>query len=225
VSDPGIEKGKKRRRRSARAYVNVARLSPDEIRDRLAAVADYFPPDDDGDDAGARGKAIAAAGIPPRFPDYAAERVSESLNAGHAAASPGDHGRGAGRPGEVSWGHPDLRQSSVSFGDVIARLRTQRGDALDPPGRDPGAGNGMGGFAYAGQVALRAFDAAGEAGAYRGMDPRNQSPARPDYHPARGSGTPPNGSHSTASPASMPRQSMKNSDRLEIMKETMRRIG
>jgi hypothetical protein len=224
VNEPSIEKGKKRRRRSARAYVNVDRLSPDEIRDRLAAVADYFPPDDD-DDAAARGKAIAAAGIPGGLPDYAAERVSESLGAGHAAPSPGDHGRGQGRAAEVAFNHPDLRQSNVSFGDVIARLRTQRGDALDPPGRDPGAGNGMGGFAYAGQVALRAFDAAAEAGAYRGMNPRDSNPVRPDYHPARGSGTPPNGSHSTAGPTSMPRQSMKNSEALALMKTTMRRIG
>jgi hypothetical protein len=216
---PDVEKGKKRRRRSARAYVNVDRLSPDEIRDRLAAVADYFPSDDDDDDAAARGKAIAAAGIPGGLPDYAAERVSESLTAGHQAPSPGDHGRGQGRAAEVAFNHPDLRSSSVNFTDVLARLRTVRGDNnFNSPLDDQIA---PGGFSEVGRVALGLFNARAQAGAYQGMNPYDPSPARPDYHQARGSGTPPNGSHNVAGPTSMPRQSMKASDRVALMKDML----
>ena len=106
---------------------------------------------------------------------------------------------------------------------VIAEFKDfiLRGNVVDLGVPDGTAG----GFSHAGEVALHSFDAAMMAGSYWGMQPVDHDPLRPDYHPARGSGTPPNGSHSTASPASMPRQSMKNSDRLEIMKETMRRIG
>jgi hypothetical protein len=51
------------------------------------------------------------------------------------------------------------------------------------------------------------------------MQPVNPSPQRPDWHPARGSATSPNGSHSTGNPLGNAPMSAKASDRRAIMKD------
>ena len=136
--------------------------------------------------------------------------------------------RGARNSGRVAVNHPDLRQSNTDFSEAFSRLHTARGDRLDPPGADPMAdGNMLGGFSHPGEVALRLFDAAGMAGSFRGMQDVNPDPLRPADHIARTSATADDGSHSCESQqqaCSTPRQSMKASDRLRVMKETMRII-
>lgn len=145
------------------------------------------------------------------------DRLSEPITAGHAAISTGDYGAGAGRSRELAYRHPDLRQSNTSFNEVIARLHTERGDRS-------AAEIGLAGFAYQGTATVHHLDAAGEAGSYIGMRGVNPSPARPDYHQARGSATPATPGHSLDNPISRPKQSMKSSP-LDIMKSTMRVIS
>lgn len=48
MSEPKPKPKPKKRRRSARVYVNVGQLTPQEIAERLAVVASFFPPDEDG---------------------------------------------------------------------------------------------------------------------------------------------------------------------------------
>jgi hypothetical protein len=152
--------------------------------------------------------------------NYAADRVSEPLADGHAAYSTGDHGVGQGRNNALAAGHQDLRQSNTSFDNVIATLRTERGDRT-------AAENGLGGFAYAGEVALRAFAARDQAGTYAGMNPVSTDPSRQAAHQSRGSGTPANPVNPSGQYASQsrPRPSMKNSDALDIIKNAMRANG
>lgn len=143
--------------------------------------------------------------------DYAGHRVSAPITEGHASPSTGDHGVGQGRGSHIAAHHPDLRQSNTSFDSVLATLRTVRGDRT-------AAEIGLAGFAEAGEVTVRQFDAAGQAGHYHDMQPVNPSPQRPDWHQARGSATSPNGGHSLASPQSNA-VAMKASDAREIMKQ------
>ena len=122
-----------------------------------------------------------------------------------------------------------LRQSSTER-SPFTRLRTARGDRMDPPGADPHAtGNVLGGFSHPGEAVLRTLDAAAHAGEYR--DPRggdvlnqvNYSPYRPDSHQIP-TGSADNGSHSNGSQqgaACPPRQSMKNSEARELIKKAM----
>lgn len=120
----------------------------------------------------------------------------------------------------VAVNHPDLRQSSTDASTVIARLRTARGNVQDigfgPDSAVPG------GFSHAGEVALHLFDAAGDAGSFAGMMPVSGDPLRPaDHQAASGSS---NGSHRSSSQqaaCSTPRDSMKASDRLAIIKAAM----
>ena len=80
AAEPDIEK-KRKRRRSARVYVNVDDLSPAEIAERLAAVAQYFPSDDED-------QAVAK-------PDTAKRRISQAerrrLAADHKALPDGSY--------------------------------------------------------------------------------------------------------------------------------------
>ena len=282
MSEP-VEKGKKRRRRSARVYVNANK----PLAVNVPEIAALFPPDEDDDDDGAvradarkrdysqserrrlarEGNALGNGSYPIKDAEdlhnaavlartghgdvegarkliarrakelgvadplesseksifnhvdpytgaeHASNRVSAPLDdLGHASPSTGDHGVGQGRSSFIAAHHPDLRQSSTSFDDVLARLRTVNGDNA----------NGDRDITHTpGEVALRMFDAAGQAGHYHGMGPVNPSPERPDWHQHRDSATPPNGSHSLADPGShagAPGR-MKNSDRLELMKQ------
>ena len=128
----------------------------------------------------------------------------------------------------LAMGHPDLRQSNTNFSDVLANMRTARGNIVDLGVNE----HTPGGFSHAGEVALRLFDAAGQAGQYS-FDSNashaqrtfpSANPLRPDYHQSRGSATPANGSHSLGNATSAPRQSMKGSEALSIMKDTQRVI-
>lgn len=150
---------------------------------------------------------------PPRSPGAAqmAQVTSSDRGSGYPSADAYNTGRG-GTSSNVAWNHPDLRQSNVNFKDVLANLRTVRGNVVDAgiPDSSPG------GFSHPGQVALASFDAANQAGSYRGMQSVNHNPARPDYHQERGSATAPNGSHSLSDPASHVRKS-----RVDIMREAL----
>jgi hypothetical protein len=147
---------------------------------------------------------------------YAEGRTSAPLTEGHASPSTGDHGVGQGRSSFLAAHHPDLKQSNTSFDQVITRLQTVNGD-----------GNGDRSTTYtAGEVGLRMFNAAGQAGHYHDMAPVDPSPQRPDWHTARNSATPPNGSHSTGRPlGNAPMAAKSGSEQLEVMKQTMRFPG
>jgi hypothetical protein len=209
VSEPDIEKKRKKRRRSARVYINANR----PLAVPLDEIAAHFPADDADDDGNAE-KGSTTMGNPhqPGGRSPADARVSPSRVVGGQAPSTGDHGASADPmrpvgPRELAWRHPDVRQSNVSFNDVVARLRTA------PPEDASRA------ITYCpGEVALSLFNARGQAGSYPGMQPVGHAPQRPDYGPARQSGTPPNGSHSTANANRPPTQAMKGSEALSIMK-------
>lgn len=165
-------------------------------------------------DMGKSAEQMAASATMYGRPDVAAfndGRVSESLgrDQGHASVSSGDHGAGMGRNDHVAFSHPDLRQSNVDFSTVLANLRTVRGNTMDSGIPDSTAG----GFSVAGQVALQSFDAANQAGNYRGMQPVNHSPARPGYHQSRQHS--PNGSHSLGNPES---NAVSTKSRVDVMK-------
>jgi len=280
VTEP-VEKGKERRRRSARVYVNANK----PLAVNVPEIAALFPPDEDDDgpdraDARKRdysqserralareGNALGNGSYPIKdaedlhnaailartghgdvegarkliarrakelgvanpldsseksifnHPDpyggdgHNAGRLSAPLTDGHAASSPGDHGVGQGRSSFIAAHHPDLRQSNTSFDDVLARLRTVNGDNA----------NGDRDITYTpGEVALRMFDAAGQAGHYHGMGPVNPSPERQDWHQHRGSAVPPNGTHSLSDPRSHAApQAMKASEAREMIKRHM----
>jgi hypothetical protein len=185
LSGPDIEKKKRRRRRSARVYLSNAHPLP--TPEQLRALVDQFPGDeDDGPGSAQKG---TMGNVPPGYDRSLSDaRVSPSPLAGQAARSTGDHGDPMAVPGprEIAWRHQDLRQSSVSFNDVIARLRTVAGDNA----------YGDRNVTYtAGQVGLSMFNAAGQAGSYPGMQRVDPMPNRPDYHQSRGSATGPNGTH------------------------------
>jgi hypothetical protein len=188
AAEPDITKKKKKRRRSARVYLSNAHPLPSP--EQLAALVDQFPSDEDD---GPAEKGSSTMGNPhlPQGRSPADSRVSPSRVTGGAARSTGDHGDPMAPcgPRQLAWEHPDLRQQSVNFSDVIARLRTA------PPEDASRA------VTYTpGEVALNLFNARGAAGSYPGMQPVGHSPQRPDWHQSRGSATAPNGSHSTTGP-------------------------
>jgi len=154
--------------------------------------------------------------------DHNQYRTSEPLTNGHQFPSPaGDHGRGQGRNSAVAFDHPDLRQSSTSFDQILARLRTVRGNVLDLGVSD----STPGGYSHAGEVALASFDQAARAGSYRGMQSVDHDPLRQNYHQAA-SGSGSNGSHSLSNPVSRnPYSAAKSESALDIMKRTQRVIS
>ena len=178
-----------------------------------------------GRDAGKSAAAMAATGNPVENP-HQDRRVSEPLTQGHANSSTGDHGLGQGRNGAVAYGHPDLRQQgNLDFSEVLSRLHTVRGNVLDLGIPD----NSAGGFSHAGEVALRIFDAAAQAGSYSGMPDIDPDPLRPAAYPARTSATADNGSHSYDSQQAACSRSPVSakttaSDRLAVMRATQRVI-
>jgi hypothetical protein len=124
----------------------------------------------------------------------------------------------------LAWGHPDLRQSNTDFSRVLSRLSTVRGNVMDL-GVSPDT---AGGFSHAGEVALHHFDAADQAGRFHGrlLGKPVADPMRPDYHQApSGSGS--NGTHDSASQqgACSPLPYSSKSSRLDVMRETQRRLA
>jgi hypothetical protein len=152
----------------------------------------------------------------PDVGSYNTQRVSPALSRGqgHQAVSSGDHGGSDGprAPRRVAVDHPDLRQSNTSFSAVLANLRTVRGNVVDLGIPDSSAG----GFSHAGEVALRSFDSANQAGNYRGLSqPVDHNPLRDDYHPAANSATSPNPCYPMGSAES---NAVANKSRVDIMK-------
>jgi hypothetical protein len=125
--------------------------------------------------------------------DYAAQRT----------------GNGAGR---LAVGNPGMPQRNTDVSEVLATLRTCRGNVLDLNIPD----NTSGGFSHPAEVAVHLLDAAGASGSFRGMMPVSGDPLRPADHPASTSGTAPNGTHSLSNPTSHVRKS-----RVGIMKEAL----
>ena len=150
----------------------------------------------------------------------------------------------------LAWGHPSLRQSSTDFGPVT---RTGSGETaftgqvafggLASTDAPPGADHG--------QPRVRCYDAASEAGRYYNMQsvshfddtdhatgsydsaPIGQSNGSHDYSSQSGAATPARYSMGYDAPGrgmnvnphgQVSGDVMKASDRLQIMKETMRRV-
>ena len=86
--------------------------------------------------------------------------------------------------------HPNLRNSAPGSTEALGHLRTRRGNTMDTAEFTGGADSiTPGGFSHAGEVGLRLFDAAGQAGAKGPLHP-TANPLRPADHTARDSGTP-----------------------------------
>lgn len=228
AQEADITKGKKVKKKPRRkepkgqVYLSNAHPlpTPEELRALLAELA--ADGDDDGQAAAVMqadtAKKDATMGNPhqPHGRSLTEARVSPPLTAGHQAPSTGDHGAAMAsdpmnRPGprELAWQHRDVRQQSVSFGDVIARLRTVNGDNQ----------NGDRDITYtAGEVGLNLFSARAAAGSYSGMQPVGHSPQRPAPHQSRGSATPPNGSHSTTGSVQSGAVALKASEARELLR-------
>ena len=126
MSEPEIEKGKKRRRRSARVYVNANKPLAVDVPE----IAALFPPDDDDD---AKGLSVtdplessekhAGNSVPNT---YSADRLSAPLTAGHQDPATGDHGVGAGRNQSLAQHFLDLRQSTTTWTPLARRVRAVR---------------------------------------------------------------------------------------------------
>ena len=180
-------------------------------------------------------------GEPPANPlRYALAYAQEQAAKGAAdMAGPAERARGgnpvsvqdynsqrAGSSRRVAAGHQDLQQQPATvFQGVLASLRANPYNfvggtgfngvfgATDRPVEAPGD-----------QVQVRGFDAAGSAGSYAGMQPVDIAPRGDDgYHQHRDSAAAPNGSHNLGNVTSRAVAS-KASDRLQVMKDTMRRI-
>lgn len=130
--------------------------------------------------------------------------------------------------GGVAYSHMDLQQHDANalVNDILCRLRVNpynfvgqgafhnQWTGTDAPAGSPGN-----------NVALTDFDARAQAsGGMAGMEAFNDHPAvRTEYHSARLSATPPNGSHSTSGSVTS-YAAPKSESKLDIMKATMRRI-
>lgn len=155
-------------------------------------------------------KHMSAYGNPADVPDFARRRLSEPVTAGHEAPSTGNHNLNAGRSRELAYNHPDMRQGSTTI-TPFANLRTANAE-----------GSGDRDITWAaGRVQVQRLDARDYAGSYDGMNPVACHPYRPADHIARDSATPPNGTHSVGNATCPPRQSMKSSEMLDIMKRAM----
>jgi hypothetical protein len=220
VVDEDITKGKKRRgtrttvhhrTRHERIVITEDLNAPVHPSQALADLAHQGQMCEEPDMGKATGNPVAPVG----GQSYSEARVSAPLTAGRAAPSTGDHGVGAGRRAEIAVGHDTMRQhqAPTGFDQVLSRLRTVAGDNA----------YGDKDITYMpGEVALRMFDAAGQAGNYHGMQQVNPSPQRPDWHQSRGSATMPNGSHGLSNPGSHAAPAaVKASDAREILRRHM----
>lgn len=199
MTDPDIEKKRKKRRRSARVYLSNAHPLPSP--EQLAALVDQFPSDeDDGDrcaqpDVGKRDYSQTGEkhmiGNPHQGSDHNANRVSEPLTAGHQAPSTGDHGVGAGRNQDLAAHFLDLRQSATTY-TPLAMLRSVNGDDQN---HDRNITHSTG------TVNVGRLDASAAA-PYGGPMPSGHPSMHGADHIARNSPIAPNGSHSLRDPLS-----------------------
>lgn len=218
AEEADITKGKKKkRRRSARVYINANR----PLAVPLDEIAAHFPADDDDGQAAAvmeadtakRGTMMGNPHQPLGRP--VTDRLSPSRVTGGAARSTGDHNDPMNVPGprQLAFGHDDMRFGTT--GPVP--LLSMRTDATDFPRDLRGMSNGV-------PVALSrlgAYEAAGAPG-FREQPSGNPAMRRPD-HSAQGSMTPPNGGHSLNDPQSHA-VANKGPSNLEIMKQHQRRM-
>lgn len=129
-------------------------------------------------------------------------------------------------------GHPDLQQSETNLGPTVRAGSDAQayvgqggfGGDLAQTDMPPGADNG--------QPHVQLWDAAANAGHSGLLDSvrhdLGQEHATGHYGPARGSATPDNGTHEHGSQfgaLTTPRESMKASSRLDVIKQAMRDQG
>ena len=224
-----ISKARKRTRRRAKVifYENVNKPA----RNRSASLAALRAEDDCDDASGAHAEAEGACESMSK-PDLDKGAAEWAQSAQRRASRDNSSNvpdfnsqRNAGYSRRVAVGHPDLNQQPPRFfGDILARLRTNPYNfvgaaafhnafsSTDNPAGSPGN-----------NVNVRSFDAAAHAGSYRGAPPVDVSPRAPvtGYHQERGSATAPNGGHSLRDPES---HAVSNKSRVDIMRETMRRM-
>jgi hypothetical protein len=186
VTDPDIEKRKRRRREpKGEVYLsNAHRLpTPEELRALLAEMGA-----DDDDPLNEPAVKHVGNPVPPAHGRPPIDRTSPPVQAGHAAASSGDHGASPDPmnvpgPRALALGHPDMRQSTT-VSAPLATLRSFNGGLDDDPGRDITHSTGM--------VSISRLDLAAAAGLPSA--PGNPVARRAD-HISRDSATPSNGSH------------------------------
>lgn len=181
---------RKKRKRSLRAYVNLNR----PVDENAEGLIGRFPDDDDSPGAEAARVALAEETKAGRMPENG--------------------------PRRIAWGHPDLRQSNTDFSNVIARLRTVRGNTMDA-GVDP-ATPGYGDVV--GDIALRGFEAASQAGSYRGMPDRAGNGYREDYHIAPLSATAANPCYPQEQYQATSNNPMSAKQMRDIMRDYQRRL-
>jgi hypothetical protein len=217
VADEDITKGKKKkRRRSARVYINANR----PLAVPLDEIAGYFPPDDDEENA-MRPDQVKTTGNPVPSPggrSLTEARVSPPLTAGHQAPSTGDHGAAfadpmapAG-PKRLALGHEDMRSGTTR----PVPLLSFRSNADSFPADLRGMSSGV-------PVALSRLDAASAAGmpGFR-ADPSGNPAVRPLDRIAQNSATAANGGHGLADVVSRGApQAMKASDAREMLRRHM----
>ena len=217
MADDDIAKAKKKprkRRRSARVYINANR----PLVVPLDEIAAHFPSDDEEpEDMGKStvGNAVSSPG--GRNP---VDRVSPGLVAGHQALSSGDHGSGVDPmavPGarELAFRHPASRGPAGTGMDLSTHtpfpLFTSRTNHDEFPADVRGMSSGV-------PVAMTRLDAAGATGVHA---PPGNAVSRPLDHIARNSATPPTPGHSLRDPRSHAApMATKGSDALRIMRDT-----
>jgi hypothetical protein len=211
VNEDEVTKGKKRTRR---------RLT---VLERMHEDCNHDP---EGHAAAAATAALASGyteGMRQEQPDEtksARDMAASATNArgGGGTPSVGSYSRQrtAGGNGRVAVGTHYLVQSNPGVTEVLATLRTARGNVQDI-GFGPDS-NVPGGFSHAGEVALHLFDAAGNAGSFPGMMPVSGDPQRPASHQVP-TGCDSNGSHSVF--AGVESSAVSNKSRKDLMKEML----
>ena len=162
-------------------------------------------------------KAKKSAGNPVDVPGggSAFDRVSPPITAGHAAASTGDHGAAQGSrdpmdvagPKRLALGHPDMQFGTTNVMPLLSAVVSGSSSEHAPEH------NIVGLYADA-RVAMSRLDA---ASASRVSGPSGNPHMHGTDRQSRGSATPPNGTHSLASPQSNA-VAMKSSEAREALK-------
>jgi hypothetical protein len=189
-------------------------------------------------DMGKSAEAMAASATTAGRPDVAAfneARLSEPLGRdhGHQSPSSGDHGAGTGRNDHIACGAPgspgvgpvsvNLNQSGTQVLPFMKRTENpvtfigESGFHSQFSGTDQPAG------ADGGLVSASQLDTS-MAGRFQGMQARNPDPGNGsrDYGIARNSATPASAGNYLRDPES---HAVSNKSKLDVMKDTMRRIG
>jgi len=227
VSEPEVEKGKKKRGTRMTVHHRSERIVRyiNENRPRVSSESFSDPHFDDDDDENVmqpdQTKATGATGNPVPHPSGAnwADRVSPPIGPGHAAYGVGDHGAAAGTadpmnpvgPKALALGHPSMRMGATNPLPLFS-MSTVNGDN--------GAGDRDIIFG-AGRVAVSRLDAAAAAG--MSGPPANPATRRMDHIAPINVGGP-NGGHDLSGATSRPPMSaMKSSEALGLLAAEFRR--